>query len=153
MAGTLKPHMRSAEPPAKNDEPVKVVVYKTWDEIVGDKTKDVMMEVYAPWCGHCKTLAPKYEELAKKFQSEGIDHVVIAKMDGTENDTPSNIKVTGFPTLVFFPADNKTDGIKYSGAREVQDMYDFILKNSKGSSSTSTKKVVKDQSEDKHDEL
>ena len=45
---------------------VKVVVASTFDEIVNDPTKDVLIEFYAPWCGHCKSLAPKYEELATK---------------------------------------------------------------------------------------
>lgn len=43
-------------------------------------------QVYAPWCGHCKALAPVYEKLAKRFAK--IDSVVIAKMDGTENEHP-----------------------------------------------------------------
>ena len=43
-----------------------MVVAETFDEIVNDKTKDVLIEFYAPWCGHCKSLAPKYDELAEK---------------------------------------------------------------------------------------
>lgn len=65
-AGKLEAYLKSEPIPASNDEPVKVVVAKQFDEIVNDPTKDVLIEFYAPWCGHCKTLAPKYDELAKK---------------------------------------------------------------------------------------
>lgn len=43
----------------------KVAVAKNFDEIVNNKDKDVLIEFYAPWCGHCKSLAPKYDELAE----------------------------------------------------------------------------------------
>lgn len=59
--------MKSEEIPADNSAPVKVVVGKQFDEIVLDETKDVLVEFYAPWCGHCKALEPKYDELAKKL--------------------------------------------------------------------------------------
>ena len=39
---------------------------RNFEEIVNDETKDVLIEFYAPWCGHCKSLAPKYEELGEK---------------------------------------------------------------------------------------
>ena len=50
----------------------QVVVGKNFDEIVMDETKDVLIEFYAPWCGHCKALAPKYEELGEKVGFKGI---------------------------------------------------------------------------------
>jgi protein disulfide-isomerase A1 len=50
----------------------------------------------APWCGHCKSLAPIWEELGKAFA--GRDDIVIAKMDSTANEVPE-VKIQGFPTL------------------------------------------------------
>ena len=57
----------AAAPKAEAGE-VQVVVGKTFDEIVMDKTKDVFIEFYAPWCGHCKSLEPKYKELAEELK-------------------------------------------------------------------------------------
>jgi len=43
-----------------------VVVAENFDEIVNAEDKDVLIEFYAPWCGHCKNLEPKYKELGEK---------------------------------------------------------------------------------------
>jgi protein disulfide-isomerase A1 len=125
LDGSLSPTVKSQEPPADNSGPVKVVVGKTFDSIVLDDTKDVLVEFYAPWCGHCKSLAPKYEELGKMFVSEPT--IVIAKCDSTENDTPAAVK--GFPTLIFYPAGNKSKPITYSGERTEEAMAKFIREN------------------------
>jgi protein disulfide isomerase family A protein 3 len=79
---------------------LKTVVAKNFDQVVNDPTKDVLIEFYAPWCGHCKSLAPKYEDLAKKLENE--DGIVIAKMDATANDVPSQYSVQGYILLIFF---------------------------------------------------
>lgn len=43
-------------------------------------------QIYAPWCGHCQSLEPTYNKLAKHLRS--VDSLVIAKMDGTTNEHP-----------------------------------------------------------------
>jgi len=126
-AGNLEEYIKSEPLPASNDGPVKVVVGKNFKEIVEDPTKDVLIEFYAPWCGHCKTLAPKWDELGTKF--EGDSGITIAKMDATANDPPSQFQVQGYPTLYFVPANAKSSPKKYEGGREVKDFVDYLKKN------------------------
>lgn len=54
------------------------VVGESFSSVVMDRTKDVLLEIYAPWCGHCKKLEPIYKEVAKHFKRS--KSVVIAKV-------------------------------------------------------------------------
>lgn len=126
LEGKLKPYLKSEPIPTSNDAPVKVVVAEEFDKIVNDDTKDVLIEFYAPWCGHCKSLAPKYEELAQKLSEES--DIVIAKMDATANDVPAPYDVKGFPTLYFAPKGAKKNPKRYEGGREVDDFIKYIAK-------------------------
>jgi protein disulfide-isomerase A1 len=116
LGGRLTANVKSEPEPADNSGPVKVVVGTTFDKIVMDSSKDVLVEFYAPWCGHCKTLAPKYEELGKAFTD--VPSVVIAKVDATANDTPADI--SGFPTLILYPANDKSNPVTYNGDRTAE---------------------------------
>ncbi|KAK9999059.1 hypothetical protein SO802_018662 [Lithocarpus litseifolius] len=123
----LKPFFKSDPIPETNDGDVKIVVGNNFDEIVLDESKDVLLEIYAPWCGHCQSLEPTYNKLAKHLRS--IDSLVIAKMDGTTNEHP-RAKADGFPTLLFFPAGNKSfDPVTVDTDRTVVALYKFIKKN------------------------
>lgn len=134
--GKIKAQIKSQPVPKKNTDPVQVVVGTTFDQIVMDPTKDVMIELYAPWCGHCKALEPTYKRLAKHYKDN--DSVVIAKMDATANDSPPSFSAEGFPTIYFAPANSKDKPIKYEGAREVDDFVKFITE--KGASQEKTAK-------------
>lgn len=123
----LKPFYKSDPIPETNDGDVKVVVGNNFDEIVLDESKDVLLEIYAPWCGHCQSLEPTYNKLAKHLR--GIESLVIAKMDGTTNEHP-RAKSDGFPTLLFFPAGNKSfDPISVDADRTVVAFYKFLKKH------------------------
>ncbi|OCT89683.1 protein disulfide-isomerase A3 [Xenopus laevis] len=124
--GKLKRYMKSESIPESNDGPVKVVVAENFDELVNDESKDVLIEFYAPWCGHCKTLEPKYKELGEKLADD--PNIVIAKMDATANDVPSQYEVRGFPTLYFAPVGSKQKPKRYEGGREVSDFLSYLKK-------------------------
>ncbi|XP_051909952.1 protein disulfide-isomerase A4 isoform X2 [Hippocampus zosterae] len=124
--GKLQPIIKSQPVPKNNKGAVKVVVGKTFDEIVMDPQKDVLIEFYAPWCGHCKKLEPEFLALGKKYKAE--KNLVIAKMDATANDVPNDeYKVEGFPTIYLAPSDGKHKPVKFeSGDRTVDALSQFL---------------------------
>lgn len=107
---------------------VVVLTSDNFGEVVLDETKDVLVEFYAPWCGHCKNLAPTYEKVATAFKLE--EDVVIANVDADKyKDLGEKYGVSGFPTLKFFPKGNKA-GEEYEGGRDLEDFVAFINEKS-----------------------
>ncbi|KAI9756380.1 MAG: hypothetical protein M4579_003884 [Chaenotheca gracillima] len=131
LDGKIEPSIKSEPIPEKQEGPVQVIVAKNYDAIVKDDKKDVLVEYYAPWCGHCKALAPKYEELAALYANnpDYAGKVTVAKVDATSNDVPEEIQ--GFPTIKLFPAGGKDSPIDYNGPRTIEDLATFIKEKGK----------------------
>ncbi|KAM3309248.1 protein disulfide-isomerase [Capsicum chacoense] len=135
--GKLKPHVKSQPIPETNDEPVKVVVRDTLQDMVFNSGKNVLLEFYAPWCGHCKSLAPILDEVAVSFESD--PDVLIAKLDATANDLPKGeFDVQGFPTMYFRSASGSLS--QYDGERTKEAIIEFIEKNRDKPSQSDTAK-------------
>merc|ERR1712223_80222 len=124
MDGKLKQHLMSQDVPEDWDkEGVKVLVGKNFQEVAMNVEKDVLVEFYAPWCGHCKQLAPIWDELGEKYKDH--ETIVIAKSDATANEF-ADVEVQGFPTLKFFPAGEGAEMQDYNGGRTLDDFVKFL---------------------------
>ncbi|CAO3598450.1 unnamed protein product [Absidia cylindrospora] len=105
---TLTPFLLSDPVPnAPNDGPVKVVVGTQFHDLVTNSDFDVLLKVYAPWCGHCKALAPVYRQLGELVQQQSYP-LRVASLDGSSNDMPAGnpaaFDVDAFPTIAFIEA-------------------------------------------------
>ena len=139
-AGILRPHLKS-EPEPSNNGPLTVIVGTTFEKIVNDPTKDVLVKFYAPWCGHCKTLAPVWDELAEHVAAN--EDLVIAKFDATANEA-AGVSIRGYPTLKFYPKDNKA-GVDYEGDRDLAAFKKWLSEHSSAYREGASKHTTNDE--------
>mmetsp|Transcript_6353 Transcript_6353/g.12917 ORF Transcript_6353/g.12917 Transcript_6353/m.12917 type:complete len:473 (+) Transcript_6353:89-1507(+) len=131
VAGTISPDLKS-EDISEEDKAnaVWILKGKSHDEVAFDGSKNVFVKYYAPWCGHCKKMAPDFEKLGEHYKDD--EDVVIAKFDATANEVES-VSVQGFPTLKFIPKGGSDASaiLDFDGSRDLEGMKKYIEANRK----------------------
>ena len=103
---------------------VAILTDKNFDAFV-QQYEWVFVKFFAPWCGHCKQMAPGYSELAleQKFAENGIP---IAEVDATvQKELASRFNLSGYPTLKMF---RRGFPLEYNGGREKKEIHEYITK-------------------------
>eukprot|EP01035_Chromulina_nebulosa_P019912 gene19912-25869_t len=94
-----------------------------FEKIVNYSDHDILIDFYAPWCGHCKQLKSVINAVAKKFKND--PNVVIATFDATVHDIPKGYDVQGYPTI-YFVSGGKRKAVNYEGQRDLDSLVSYI---------------------------
>jgi len=98
-----------------------------FNELVGGDVP-ILVEFYAPWCGHCKNLKPTYDLVAEAYEHVK-EKVIIAKIDADkykELRKPHNLK--SYPTIKLFMPQSK-EGIEFEKERSIEEFVQFVDEN------------------------
>ncbi|CAI9114134.1 OLC1v1014787C1 [Oldenlandia corymbosa var. corymbosa] len=126
--GKLSPFYKSQPVPSDKGTDVLAVVGKTFDDLVLKSPKNILLEVYTPWCMNCDATTKQVEKLAKHFK--GLENLIFARIDASANEHP-NLQVEEYPTLLFYTAKDKKNPIKFSTKSSSKDMAALINKSLK----------------------
>ncbi|KAG6395802.1 hypothetical protein SASPL_141931 [Salvia splendens] len=125
VQGTLKPYFKSQTIPDNKNASILTVAGKTFDELVLNNLANIVLEVHTPWCITCETTSKHVQKLAKHFK--GLDNLVFARIDASTNEHPK-LQVEDYPTLLFYPANDKSNPITLSTKSNLKDLAALINK-------------------------
>nr|KJB16308.1 hypothetical protein B456_002G222600 [Gossypium raimondii] len=120
----------SAEESSEAKEFVLTLDHSNFTDTVS-KHDFIVVEFYAPWCGHCKHLAPEYEKAAS-ILSKHDPPIFLAKVDADDEankDLASQYDVKGYPTLQILRNGGKNVQ-EYKGPREADGIVEYLKKQS-----------------------
>jgi len=123
-------HEVMSEPIPETQGVNKKIVAKNFNDLVLNSSADVFVKFYAPWCGHCKAMAPAWEEFATNHKDD--NSIIIGDFDATANELELETfkeNVKGYPSILWIPAGDKTNPVKYTGGRAVEDFEKWLSEN------------------------
>ncbi|XP_072167908.1 thioredoxin domain-containing protein 11-like [Diadema setosum] len=121
------------QPDCGSGNPGKVciteVTTNTYYDLVVDNHKDVLLLYHAPWCGACLRIQHVYLQLAALFQSH--HDLTIARINADANDLPWHLMAAAYPTILFFPGNNKSNSILFpvEEAITLPNLVEFVLQH------------------------
>jgi thioredoxin-like negative regulator of GroEL len=114
---------------ARGDTAVQVVTAKSFEEVVMDESKDVLVMFHSTSCEACSHFSVYYKRMAQRFKDLSISSLVVARMDVSNESPPGhlNLLVSALPLVVLLPANDKTPPwLYYSGVSKVQTMMKWV---------------------------
>ncbi|KXH40977.1 hypothetical protein CNYM01_05453 [Colletotrichum nymphaeae SA-01] len=115
LAGSLVPTIKSEPVPGASTthQFLTTLVGSTFDDLAYDKSKDVLVEFYVPWCQYCTDLRTPMNELGFKYTEFGLsDKVALASIDVDANDVP--IEIVSYPSIRLYRA-GSNDIVSFAG--------------------------------------
>ena len=122
----LNLYLKSEEEPKINDNAVYKLVGKTFNKVVLDSNKDVLVNFYIPSCWQCKVLKIFFNKIAENFKDD--KNLILAEIDHSLNDV-ENINLKNYPTLILWPAKNKKKYKIFRGENRIDDIVKFLIDN------------------------
>ncbi|XP_008543798.1 protein disulfide-isomerase A6 homolog [Microplitis demolitor] len=111
---------------SKDSKDVVELTDDNFDKLVMNSEDLWLVEFYAPWCGHCKNLAPIWASAATELKGK----VKLGALDATVNTVKSSqYEIRGYPTIkVFAPGKKDSDSVsEYDGGRTTSDIVNWAL--------------------------
>ncbi|XP_078481736.1 protein disulfide-isomerase A6-like [Ciona intestinalis] len=88
-------------------------------ELVLEGKETWFVEFYAPWCGHCKNLAPQWARAATEVKDKTEGTIKLGALDATVHQaTAQQYGIRGYPTIKIFKQNEKSSPIDYDGSRD-----------------------------------
>ncbi len=100
-----------------------------------------LVEFFAPWCGHCKNLAPEWANAAAKLKGK----VQLVALDATVHTSAAGrFGIKGYPTIKYFPstATKDSDAQDYNGGRTADEIVQWALDKAGDAAAATVEELV-----------